>query len=609
MSSSGKQLQKLRMRLRKNRWSILAIACLLTLFLNFSWTPTAMVQASPSRLLDRIFELSGALLQLRPDTTVFRRGNLEYAYVTLDGYGLFPVAASAPLPGAPNTKTESGLRPVVERVEYLENNLRQIVALDYLPFQLKVTLEASDSDIDSDISVFVSDPKRFPPQEVGRVTQEDARLLGEELADLAETRVEIVRKALIRARAERKPEYLRQQAGKTVAIFLGMLALSWTIYRIQRHLLSKFQHLLQSHPLPKWPTNPRKSSGEGPNQQDPLDSLLHPVLVKLFSTRSPKQQLNTLAREVMRLAQTVLWLGGLVWILQLYPYSRDAGHWLLNLPIRLLLFALLVLLLKRGIDFAIDILIRAWVDRSILTGTASRRHLKRAPSLSIAYKTLTQAAAITIIAIVFLFEGFRLPTVPIVTLAGIVGFASQNLIKDFLNGLFILWEDQYAIGDVVSIGNVSGYVEFISLRITKLRSLDGELISIANGTISTVQNLTNEWSRLNLGVDVAYSTDLDKALHVIETVANLMQNDPDWSELILEPPLVLGVDGFGDNSITIRLLMTTQPMRQWDVGREYRLRLKKAFDEAGITIPFPQRSLWIETPFSKQNSDRQDSSA
>ena len=139
-----------------------------------------------------------------------------------------------------------------------------------------------------------------------------------------------------------------------------------------------------------------------------------------------------------------------------------------------------------------------------------------------------------------------------------------------------------------------GFVEYLNLRITQLRTFDGELVTIANGSINTAINLTHQWSRLNLGVDVAYSTDLDKAMMVIEEVAVKMRRDSVWGKFILEPPNILGVDAFGDNGITIRLLIKTQPMKHWEVGREYRRRLKQAFDLANITIPFPQRSIWLE---------------
>lgn len=587
---------------RKFFRSSLPIACLLTLFLNFLWVPSAVGQTAPSRFVDRLFELSGGILQLRPATTVFRRGNLEYSYVTFDGYSLFPLAVEAPLPGAQASETEASLRPVVQRVEYFENNLRQVVALEYLPFQLEVTAEL----VGEELVIFVSDSKTFVEQRVGLVTEEDALLLGQEIDELAEERVKVVRKALIRARAERKLNYLQAQALKGLAIALVTLASSLILMRVQRVLLKRMKQSLQSHPLPKWPKSFSHSSDMSELQDETLDLLLNSHIAESRSDFSTKQRLNAVSRYILRTIQVAIWLGGIVWFMMLFPYSRDLGLWLLNLPVRLLLFILFVILVKRAIDFFINSMIWSWVDRNIYSGVASRRHIKRAPSLSTAYKTLTQTVAILAISVMVLFELLRLPTITLVTAVGVIGFAAQSIIKDLLNGCFILWEDQYAIGDIVTINDFTGYVEYIGLRITKVRSLDGELITIANHTIDTACNLTNQWSRLNLGIDVAYGTDLDKAISVINEVAQNLKEDAAWEELILEPPLVLGVDGFGDNSITIRLLITTRPMRQWDVGREYRLRIKKAFDEVGITIPYPQRSLWIENSLPFKNSRNND---
>ena len=568
--------------------------CLIILATNLLWPSHAFGQVG-SRFLDRLFELGSGQVWIRPSINVSRRGNLEYAQVTLDGYDLFLVAVEADVIGALTEEEADGdLRPIVKRVAYIENNLYQIVALDYLPLSLEVTVGM----LDDDLAIFASDPDLFSNQVIARVREEDAQLFGQDILELAEENAEIVRRALIRARAERKLDSLLKQSRKAVAIIFGMIASSWIIARLQRFLLTRSKLFFDNIPLPKWPRRP----SQGPQQYELIseESIhLNSVLRLPNSGRSMRLRLNSLGRELLRGIQLLIWLGGFFWLLRLYPYSREFSLWLISLPIRLLLFSIGMLLLKRAIDFLINNAIQAWVDRSIVSGTVSQRHTKRAPSIRAAFRTLTKAATILTISIVILFEGLRLPAISLVTVAGIAGFASQDFLKDCLSGIAILWEDQFAIGDVVTINNDTGYVESIDVRVTKLRSLDGELISISNRTITTVKNLTSQWSRLNLGIDVAYSTDMDKAIAVIEEVAQQLKADSQWSDLILEPPLLLGVDGFGDNSITIRLLITTRPMRQWDVGREYRLRLKKAFDEAGITIPFPQRSLWIETPLPK----------
>jgi len=156
---------------------------------------------------------------------------------------------------------------------------------------------------------------------------------------------------------------------------------------------------------------------------------------------------------------------------------------------------------------------------------------------------------------------------------------------------FIILEDQYAIGDVIAVDKVSGFVETMNLRITQLRDSEGRLITIPNSEIKIVANLSSNWSRADLSIPVAYHTDVDKALEVIDTVAQEMSQDDLWREEILDKPEVLGVDDFGSRGVIIRVWIKTQPLKQWHVAREFRRRLKVALDEAGISIPMPQQEV------------------
>ena len=172
-----------------------------------------------------------------------------------------------------------------------------------------------------------------------------------------------------------------------------------------------------------------------------------------------------------------------------------------------------------------------------------------------------------------------------------VGFGAQSLVKDVISGLFILVENQYGKGDVVSIAGVGGVVEDVNLRRTLLRDLDGTQHSVPNGEISVASNRTQVWSRTNIVIGVSYGDDLEQVFAVINRVGEEMAGDPAWSEAIISAPKVLGIDGFGDSSVDIRVLGDTLPGRQWDVTRELRLRLKAAFDAEGIEIPFPHRTI------------------
>ncbi len=182
--------------------------------------------------------------------------------------------------------------------------------------------------------------------------------------------------------------------------------------------------------------------------------------------------------------------------------------------------------------------------------------------------------------------------------AGIAGlavsFAAQNLVRDVINGFFILLEDQYGVGDVVRVGDLAGGVERMNLRLTVLRDLEGNLHFVPHGQVDTVTVMSHGWARALVDVGVAYGADVDRALTVIEDEAQRFYDDPEWrGKFTEERPQVLGVNELGDSAVVIRVLFTVQAKQQWAVGREFRRRVKKRLDAEGIEIPFPQRTVWL----------------
>jgi len=182
---------------------------------------------------------------------------------------------------------------------------------------------------------------------------------------------------------------------------------------------------------------------------------------------------------------------------------------------------------------------------------------------------------------------------PLLAAAGIagvaIGFGGQYLIRDIISGLFILMENQYRVGDVVCFDSTCGLVENISLRMTTLRDLDGTVHHVPHGEVKKVSNLSKGFSRVNLNIGVSYSANLSQVRDVINQVGEELAKDPDWSAHITKAPAFLRVDEFADSAIVVKVLGDTVPLKQWDVAGELRLRLKIAFDQEGIEIPFPQR--------------------
>lgn len=178
--------------------------------------------------------------------------------------------------------------------------------------------------------------------------------------------------------------------------------------------------------------------------------------------------------------------------------------------------------------------------------------------------------------------------------AGIaIGFGAQTLVRDLIAGIFILLENQYAVGDWVRVAGVDGLVEDINLRRTILRDFDGTVHSVPNGEIRVASNLTKEWARVNMTIRVGYGEDLDHVIEVINRVGKEMEEDSYWSSHLLKPPQVLRVDAFEDFGISIRILGETKEMWQWAVMGELRKRLKKVFDEEGIEIPWPHTKIYF----------------
>jgi small conductance mechanosensitive channel len=198
-----------------------------------------------------------------------------------------------------------------------------------------------------------------------------------------------------------------------------------------------------------------------------------------------------------------------------------------------------------------------------------------------------------------LLELFGFNMAPILAGAGIVGlafgFGGQYLIRDIINGVFILVEGQYRINDVVKIGEHGGLVEAVNLRVTRLRDLEGKVIYIPNGEIKSVVNFTQEFSQALLNIGVAYKENVDRVMEVIKEVGAAMQADPHFSRMILDELEMLGVDDFAASQVTIKCRIKTLPIKQWEVAREFRRRIKNRFDELGIEIPFPHTTLYFGT--------------
>ncbi|WP_435742425.1 mechanosensitive ion channel family protein [Nocardioides sp. SYSU DS0663] len=223
------------------------------------------------------------------------------------------------------------------------------------------------------------------------------------------------------------------------------------------------------------------------------------------------------------------------------------------------------------------------------------RRVQRAKTMGDLLKSVITGLLLAVIGTMILSE-VGVDIAPIIASAGIVGvalgFGAQSLVKDFLSGIFMIFEDQYGVGDVIDLGEAVGTVEAVSLRVTRLRALDGTVWYVPNGEIMRVGNLSQNWSRALIDVGVAYDTDLVKAKQVLQDVGRSMWEDEDFRGLLIEEPEVTGVEMLAADSINLRIMVKTAPLENWAVARELRQRIKSRFDHEGIEIPFAQRVIW-----------------
>jgi small conductance mechanosensitive channel len=230
------------------------------------------------------------------------------------------------------------------------------------------------------------------------------------------------------------------------------------------------------------------------------------------------------------------------------------------------------------------------------TGSLSLRSAARAQTLAQVLRSIA-SALIWATAVTMILGELGVSLGPLIAGAGIagvaIGFGAQSLVKDFLSGIFMLIEDQYGVGDIIDAGDATGTVEAVTLRTTRLRDVNGTVWHIPNGSITRVGNMSQQWARALLDVEVAYGTDLDHAQAVLKRVADSLWNDPAWHGKILEEPEVWGVENLGPDAIVLRLVIKTRPAEQFPVLRELRRRLADAFLEEGIEVPFPQRTAWV----------------
>jgi len=495
-------------------------------------------------------------------------GDLIYDSVMLDGRQLFDVAAKA----SQGESNQLGTAPLEIRITRIENRLAQLIEGKFSPDDDQIIV----NQLNNQMVVQALDTEGTVPVSIVTVTSYDTEIYGLAAPDLAEFYAEQIRQGLTLAMLERQPEARLRRAA--VALGIGLLALLVSgLLLFWRRRMTGAQQQLQDQS--------RKIS-EALEQIDPVAATdqhqaeqTQDLRAQQFKLQKQLSRSHTHQRSLL-VAQAVLWLIAISLVLRLFPLTRTLGVRILQQPVWIMTTWFIVSLAIQVSHFVTDRSLTWWVRRE---GTLSSQQLlrkqKRLPTLSNVLKGLELFAS-----------------------AGVLGLAAsiafQSAIKDAVTGSILLWRDAYAVGDVIAIDAVSGYVEHMDLLLTQLRASGGELITLRNGNIDTVRNMTKDWSRIDLTIDVAYDADADKALHIMGQVFEAMATDPAWQDRILEAPDILAIEDLSYHGATLKIRAKTAPMQQWNVSREYRRRLKLRLAEAEISIGVPQQAITMQSPTS-----------
>jgi len=272
-------------------------------------------------------------------------------------------------------------------------------------------------------------------------------------------------------------------------------------------------------------------------------------------------------------------------------YLNMARAWFLSTGLKILLLIVLVILVLKALKA-----LSPRISKAMILSKDDPESEKRATTLGAVVHNLLRIV-ILILAAMTLLAQLGVAIGPLLATAGIaglaVGFAGQSLVKDYINGFFILMQDQIRVGDFIEAAGKNGLVEKVTLKMTTLRDINGNVHFIPNGNIDLVTNKTKEFSRYVFDIGVAYREDVDEVIGAIRQVDEEIRNDPAFGGDILQPIEILGLDRFDDSAVVIRARTTTKPGRQWMIGRDFNRRLKKTFDAMGIEIPFPHVTLYM----------------
>ncbi|MEM6716929.1 MAG: mechanosensitive ion channel family protein, partial [Cyanobacteria bacterium P01_C01_bin.147] len=597
-----------------------------------------------------------------PPEGVIRHGSIEATWVRspLDGEGLFQIAS-------PTVTDRQNLGPDDIPVEVRAQSVEALLRIEQDRFQNNVirrlarrlrlwntgwsaprSAEVITSTLNNRPVIQIKSSDRSRPLTIITITQTDidfysetSEVLLEEWRAILQSEIDkIQRLASVETARQGLQQSLTIVAGLTIALAIFGL-LYWLAKRQHRALRRRSEHTAAAEDNPFISVTANATSAQSDNDNLLMDPSHSGATALSDEAHASRKRLGLLA-ERSRLLQVLkkepslerklntlnflqwllVWLailavyGSLIRLTYTLPLITSWRTALYREPFRLLAIWFFV-----GLALRINLALayrRTQANQNI-AATQSREAQRKSLRMNTVGGALEGLISVLIVltGLVLTLSTFGLSAQSLLAWGAILGlaisFGTQSLIKDVVNGCLILFEDQFAVGDVIAIGSMSGLVEEMTLRSTRLRNPEGQLITIPNGNIAEVRNLTRLWSRVDFTIEVAYDNDPDKVLTLLNSIAQEMYRLPEWREKMADPPEVLGIDRLSHSGILIRVWLKTAPLQQWAVGREYRLRVRRSFEAHGVAIGKPQwvniiQSSLIEEQFTTDLSQKQTNS-
>lgn len=563
-----------------------------------------------------------------PPLEVIRYGNIEVTWVKspIDNQELFQIAA-------PTVIDRSNLEPDRLPVEVRARNIEALLWLTirrirgdiftkiFHPEIARQTPPTSTKVIASVLKgrpvVQVQHEKNSRPLTIATVTQTDVDFYSQDPEQIVREWHDTLQQKIRQIEYLYSSEVIRRRLEQAIAILLAILFMScilglthWWLGRRLFKLQLQYEAGIEASKsaTAKMQT---ESPGDSSSTDESLASTGDEINdLDIFTRQTSLQRRLGIYRALRWLLVWLFiatWYGGIYAITTRLPILMRLSETILSQPLELLAVWFSVSLLLEISKTFIQRSINAWKDNPYITFGESQRKSLRLTTIATALKGVMTFVFIAL-GIILTLALFNISAGSILAGGAVIGlaisFGTQNLVKDVVNGCLILLEDRFAVGDVIVINGMDGFVEGFNLRITQLRNPEGQLITIPNSAIAEVRNLTRLWSRVDFTIEVAYENDPDKVLQVLGDVANEMYHSPDWQDKLPSPPEILGIDNLSHSGMLVRVWIVTAPLQQWLVGREYRLRVRRAFEKHNIVIGRPQ---WISysASLNGDNTDNQ----